>query len=145
MTKESTAPIMLFDGVCNLCSGVVQFILKHERTSIVRFASLQSDIATQLLAQHKIDAVKTDSIVFIENGNAFIKSKAAFKIARHLAMPWRMASWFSFVPRWLGDPVYDLIARNRYRMFGKKEACWIPQPTWRDRSLDQVQTAASQM
>lgn len=134
-SKESpeNVNVVLFDGVCNLCSGAVQFILEHERSETLKFSSLQSDVGKKLLATFDIDPRLTDSIVYIENNKAFVKSTAAIRIARHLKMPWRIVSKFSFVPRIIRDFIYDLIARNRYKMFGKKEECWLPQPRWKKR------------
>ena len=133
--KETDAPIMLFDGVCNLCSGIVQFILKQERDTSIQFASLQSEKGTSLLSRYNIDPHVTDSIVYIQNGKAYVKSAAAFKIATHLKMPWRIVGWFRFIPAWLSDTIYDLIARNRYRLFGKKDECWLPHPKWKERFI----------
>lgn len=127
--------IILFDGVCNLCSGAVQFILKHERSSVLRFASLQSEAGIKLLSQYNINPQETDSIVLIENNHAYIRSTAALKIAKYLNAPWRIVSWFGFVPPFMRDGLYEWIARNRYRFFGKKDECWLPSPELRARFL----------
>ena len=129
-------PILLFDGVCNLCNGFVQFVLSNEKNSNINFASLQSEIGQKLLKDFKVTQKGLESIVFIENGKVYEKSSAVLKIARHLKMPWNLASAFTIVPQFLSNGVYDLVAKNRYRMFGKKEVCWIPEPKWKSRFID---------
>lgn len=128
--------IVLFDGVCNLCSGAVQFILKHEKKDSLKFASLQSDIGKDILEHYHIDPKRTDSIVYVENESAYVKSQAILKIARHLKYPYRMFSFFGFIPTSIANWKYDLVARYRYKLFGKKDECWLPQPGWKERFLD---------
>src|SRR5690606_25920429 len=91
-------PVLLFDGVCNLCSGAVQFILKNEKDQELRFASLQSSVGKELLNQFNMDTKSTDSIVLINNQHAFTKSDAIISICNHLTFPWKAISWFSFIP-----------------------------------------------
>lgn len=130
-----TAPIVLFDGVCNLCSGSVQFLLKRDPEGRFRFASLQSDAGRRLMAEHGLDVEALNSVVLIEGGRAWQESSAALRIARHLPGAWKLLRVFAAVPRPLRDAVYRWIARNRYRWFGKAETCWLPTPELKARFL----------
>lgn len=130
-----TSPIVLFDGVCNLCSGSVQFLLKRDPEGRFRFAPLQSDVGRSLLAEHGLAVDRLSSVVLIEDGRAWQESAAALRIARHLPGPWKLLRFFAIFPRPLRDLVYRWIARNRYRWFGKTESCWLPTPELRSRFL----------
>jgi predicted DCC family thiol-disulfide oxidoreductase YuxK len=129
-------PIVLFDGVCNLCSGSVQFILRRDPGARFRFASLQSPAGRELLARLAVDAAGMDSVVVIEGERWCKESDAALRIARHLGGPWRLLAAFRLIPRPLRDRAYRFVARHRYRWFGKKETCWLPAPELRGRFLD---------
>lgn len=133
---EPVHPIVLFDGVCNLCSGSVQFILRRDPGARFRFASLQSPAGQELLTRLGIDSPGIDSVVVIEGDRWYKESDAALRLARHLGGPWRLLTVFRLIPRPLRDRLYRLIARNRYRWFGKKEVCWLPTPELRGRFLD---------
>jgi len=134
-TKDAEA-ILLFDGVCNLCNGAVQFIVRRDPTGRVHFAALQSEVAPQLLAEYGLPADYLKTIVLIENGRAYTHSTAALRIARLLRAPWPVFYYaFVWIPRPLRDLVYSLIAQNRYRIFGKQEACMVPTPALRSRFL----------
>lgn len=111
--------IVLFDGICNLCNASVRFITRHDKNNTIQFASLQSETAKQLLLKMNINAQKIDSIIFISNEKMFIKSDAAIEIAKLLHGFPRLLKYFQFIPRPIRDFVYDLIAKNRYRLFGK--------------------------
>ena len=132
---SSAGPILFFDGVCNLCSASVQFIIGHEASPTIRFASLQSDLAQQTLPPLGVDPKRLESLVFVEDGVATTRSTAALRIARHLRAPWRWLAAFVIVPRAIRDVVYGVIAANRYRLFGKKDACWLPSPALKARFL----------
>lgn len=126
---QSGKKIILFDGVCNLCNGAVQFIIKRDGGDRFRFAALQSELGQELCRARHIDTTQIDSIILIDPGIAYyVKSDAALEIARELRgygwMPW-LLGW---IPRGVRDAVYDLVARNRYRWFGKKDQCMIPTP-----------------
>jgi predicted DCC family thiol-disulfide oxidoreductase YuxK len=119
-------PIVLFDGVCNLCNGAVQFIVKRDPRGILQFASLQS-----LYARQKLEALGRDpdalySIVVLRDGRALEKSDAVLEIAKHLTGPWKYLTIFQIIPRFIRDWFYSLVANNRYRWFGKKDQCMIP-------------------
>jgi predicted DCC family thiol-disulfide oxidoreductase YuxK len=130
-----THPIVLFDGVCNLCNGSVQFILKRDSQVRFRFASLQSEAGRSLLVEHGLDPDALSSVVVIEGGRVWQESSAALRIARHLPGAWKLLRVFTVIPRPLRDAVYRLIARNRYRWFGKSETCWLPTPELKGRFL----------
>lgn len=129
-------PILLFDGVCNLCSSSVQFVLKHNKSGNIRFASLQSETGKQLLKEHGLSHQYIDSLVLLQNGTAHVKSDAALRVTKHLESFWRLLLILLIVPSFIRNPIYDWIARNRYKWFGKKDVCWIPQPQWKSRFLD---------
>ena len=130
------APLILFDGVCNLCNGAVQFVLRRDPRGRFRFAALQSAAARAALAHAGAPASLPDSIVLVHRGRLRTKSAAALGIARGLRWPWPLLTVFWLVPYPLRDLVYDWIARNRYRWFGQREQCWVPTPELRARFLD---------
>jgi predicted DCC family thiol-disulfide oxidoreductase YuxK len=129
--------LILFDGVCNLCDASVQFIIKHDKKDVFLFTALQSDMGRQLIKSYDIDTAKTDSIILYtpEKGIDY-KSAAALKIARHLEFPVNVASIFIIIPAFIRNWVYDYIAKNRYKWYGKKEACMIPTPELKSKFLD---------
>jgi predicted DCC family thiol-disulfide oxidoreductase YuxK len=113
--------IVLFDGVCNLCNRSVQFVIRRDRNDRFRFASLQGEMGRKLLAERGIDTATTDSIILIDPGVAlYIKSDAALELARNLKGYGWLPVLFGWLPRSLRDAAYDLVARNRYRWFGKQ-------------------------
>ena len=130
-----THPVLLFDGVCNLCHGVVRFVLDHDREARFRFAPLQSEVGRALLARFGLDADALDAVVLIDETGAHLRSDAALRVARRLGPPWSWLGPLAMIPRPLRDAVYDFIARHRYRWFGKKDACPLPRPEWRERFL----------
>jgi len=118
--------IILFDGVCNLCNTSIQFVLKHEKNNTLKFASLQSDFAQKLLQKNNLKLENFDTILYVEKEQIFSKSKAVFKIAKELKFPFSFIRYFNFLPNFFIDYFYDIISKNRYRWFGKKEICFIP-------------------
>ena len=129
--------IILFDGVCNLCNGAIQFMIKHDKEDAFRYAALQSDIGRELIAERNIDTEKIDSIVLIEPGVAYYtKSDAALQIGKHLKGYRTLSSILLGIPRGIRDIVYDFIARNRYTWYGKKEECMIPTPELKAKFLE---------
>jgi predicted DCC family thiol-disulfide oxidoreductase YuxK len=124
---EKEKPILLFDGYCNLCSGSVVFIIKREKRDTFRFASLQSKFAQELLSKLNSDGNIPDSIVLVEADEMYYKSKAALKVARRLKFPWPLFYIFIVIPPFIRDWMYDFIAKRRYRWFGKKQQCFVPQ------------------
>jgi predicted DCC family thiol-disulfide oxidoreductase YuxK len=123
--------------VCNFCNGTVNFIIRRDRKDNFRFAALQSEIGQKLLRQYDLNAPGIDSVVLIENGKAFTHSTAAVKIARQLGGAWQIFSVFQFVPRPARDFFYSLFARNRSRLFGKKDVCMMPTPDIKARFLSE--------
>ena len=118
--------IVLFDGICNLCNASVRFISKHDKNGKIQIASLQSEMAKELLSKMAIDTKKIDSIIFISDENIFFKSNAAIEIAKLLNGFPHYLKYVQFIPRAIRDIVYDMIAKNRYRLFGK--SCSIQPP-----------------
>ena len=119
--------IILFDGFCNLCDTSVQLIIKHDTKDLFRFVALQSVLGQELITYLGIDQNKTDSIILYEPNNAYLyKSKAAFKIAKDLSGIFKLTIIFSFLPVVITDFVYDYVAKNRYKWYGKKDICMIP-------------------
>ncbi|GAB3021746.1 thiol-disulfide oxidoreductase DCC family protein [Natronobiforma cellulositropha] len=119
-------PIVLFDGVCNLCSGFVQFIAPRDPDGEFRFASLQSETGTRLLERHDLPTDDLESVVLIQDGDAYVKSSAVIQIAVTLGGLYRLAGPTRFVPRAIRDWLYDFVAARRYRWFGQKDRCEIP-------------------
>lgn len=137
MAKSPT--IILFDGVCNLCSGVVRFVIARDPHARFRFAALQSDAARRACAEVGAmppAAVDPDTIIVIADGRALERSDAALAIASRLPFPWPMFGVFRILPRALRDWLYRLVAKNRYRWFGKSETCMMPTPELRARFLE---------
>ncbi|MEO6593178.1 MAG: DCC1-like thiol-disulfide oxidoreductase family protein [Planctomycetota bacterium] len=139
LPPTNLAPLVLFDGDCNLCHGAVQFILQRDAKQRFRFASLQSAAGRAALAATGLVGAVPDSIVLVQGGKARVKSGAALAIARGLRLPWPLVSVFWLVPFPLRDWVYDWVARNRYRWFGKRDECWVPTPALRARFLDSAE------
>lgn len=127
--------IILFDGVCNLCDSLVHYIIKHDKKDIFRLDSLQSKNGIKILKHIGIDPKKFDSIiVFFPDGKYLEKSDAALEIGKHLG--WRFtASVLKFVPKVIRNPVYDFIAKNRYKWYGKKDQCLLPTPEIKSKFL----------
>lgn len=129
-------PVLLFDGVCNLCNTSVQWVLQRDRKGQFRFAALQSDTGRELLARHGLDPAAFDSVVLVDAHRVYLRSDAALEVARKIGLPWSLLTVFFIVPRFIRNAVYNFIARNRYRWFGKREACLFMLPEWRGRFLD---------
>jgi len=129
--------IILFDGVCNLCDGAVQFIIKHDKKDVFRYASLQSEIGRKLVDERWLNHEELDSIILIDPGVAYYrKSSAALEISRDLSGGYSLLKNFLFMPEGFRDGIYDFIANNRYKWFGKKEQCMIPSPELKAKFLD---------
>jgi len=128
-----TNPVVLFDGVCNLCNTSVRFLLAYNRRENLHFAALQSEFANHLLEKMNYSNLNLRTVVFIENGEVFTKSLAIFKISKHLVYPWKIIYHFRFIPKKLTDWIYDIVAINRYNVFGRKKNCMAPKPEWQNR------------
>jgi predicted DCC family thiol-disulfide oxidoreductase YuxK len=127
--------VILFDGVCNLCNGFVQFVITRDPSERFRFGALQSDGARRLLASGPHTAPVSDSVVLLDEGRVFTRSTAALRIARQLTFPWRLAYLFILVPRPVRDWIYDWVASHRYGWFGRRDVCMVPTPGLRARFL----------
>jgi predicted DCC family thiol-disulfide oxidoreductase YuxK len=128
--------VLLFDGGCNLCDWSVQFVLDHDKQGHIRFASLQSEVGRTLLDKCKLDPDRYDSVVLYEFGKCHVRSEAGWRVATHLALPWRWLAVTRYLPRKVRDTVYDWVARNRFRWFGTRGSCRVPTAETRDRFLD---------
>jgi len=117
-------PIVLFDGVCNFCNYWVKFAVKHDRKKKLKFAPLQGETAKRVLSQHHLDPTSLSSVILVDKGKAYTQSSAAILYG------------LIIIPKTLRDFLYNIIARNRYRWFGKKETCMIPPPGWKERFPD---------
>ena len=127
--------ILLFDGVCNLCNRSVQFIIKRDPKNYFRFAALQSEQGQLLLEQHGIPPDVIDTIVLVENSKTYTQSTAALRIARKLNRLWFLLYIFIIIPPFIRNPIYRFISRNRYKWFGKKDSCMMPDPELKSRFL----------
>ena len=136
MEPASTNGIVLFDGVCNFCHASVNFIIDRDPKDHFRFASLQSETGIALAAQHGIDSTQLASIILIEGDQAYTQSTAAFMIAKRLRGLWPMLGILLIVPRPIRDFIYQWVARNRYRLFGRADSCRVPTPALTHRFLD---------
>lgn len=130
------ASLVLFDGVCNLCNGLVHFVIARDSGGRFQFGALQSASARRVLDLHDAPAPLPDAIVLVDEGRLFTRSTAVLRIARRLRFPWLLAYAFIAVPRPLRDWIYDLIARHRYRWFGTRARCPVPTAELRARFID---------
>jgi len=138
MTSTNTIqqqPVILFDGVCNFCNSAVNFLIRQDKKKFFRFAALQSEAGRKLLAQYRLPQEDFDSFILIANGKVYKRSTAGLMVYSKLPLRWKWTQLFWIVPPFIRDGVYNLIARNRYRWFGRKEACMIPTPDVKSRFL----------
>ncbi|CAN5747452.1 thiol-disulfide oxidoreductase DCC family protein [soil metagenome] len=133
---SEASSIILFDGVCNLCAWSVRFIIERDAAKRFQFASLQSGTGQHLLTKHGISRDRMDSVVLIKDGQAYTESTAALRVARQLSGLWPCLSIGIILPRFIRDPFYRFIAKNRYRWFGKMESCLMPSPELKSRFID---------
>lgn len=132
---RQTKSIVFFDGVCNLCNASIDFIIKRDRHNKFLVGALQDGFSKEILSKYQVKADYLDSLVLLENGEIFYKSTAALKIARNLSGVWPAFYPLIFLPKWLRDPVYDFIGKNRYSWFGKKNTCRIASPEEKSKFL----------
>jgi predicted DCC family thiol-disulfide oxidoreductase YuxK len=133
---EVQHPVILFDGVCNLCSGSVQFIINRDPSGIFRFATLQSETGKNLVSKFDLPNDKTDAIILVENSEYYSRSTAALRILQRLGSLWQFLYVFILVPRPIRDYFYDIVARNRYKWYGKRAQCMIPSEDIKGRFLE---------
>ena len=132
---HSQHPIILFDGVCNFCNGAINFVLKQDKKDNFRFAPLQSEVGQKLLQEYNLSTKEFDSFVLIDNGKVYKKSAASLRVMNKLPWYWKAAQILRIIPTAFRDSIYDFIAKNRYKWFGKKEQCMIPTPEKKSRFL----------
>lgn len=133
---EIDHPVILFDGVCNLCNRSVQFVIKHDRALRFHFAALQSPYGQSQLEKYRFSKEKLLSVVLVINGRTYDRSRAALEIARRLDGLWPLMYVFVIVPPFIRNFVYDWISRNRYRWFGRQDECMIPTPDLKARFIN---------
>ncbi|MFK2820359.1 DCC1-like thiol-disulfide oxidoreductase family protein [Flavobacteriaceae sp. LMIT009] len=133
---EKGKQLVIFDGVCNLCNASIIYIIKRDKNDIFRFAPLQSDIGQKIIKDYNIDTIKTDSILLYNlNKGLFSRSTAVLKVASRLSFPTNLYAVFLIIPAFIRNAIYDFIARNRYKWYGKKESCMIPTPELKKKFL----------
>jgi predicted DCC family thiol-disulfide oxidoreductase YuxK len=132
----SNRPVILFDGVCNLCNRAVQFVIRHDRKKIFLFATLQGNEGQKLSQQYQLPMNNWNSFVLIENGKIYTCSTAALKVARNLNGLFKLAYAFMIIPKFIRDGIYKWVSNNRYKWFGKRTECMMPTPELKARFLD---------
>ncbi|MFY7651771.1 MAG: thiol-disulfide oxidoreductase DCC family protein [Chitinophagaceae bacterium] len=133
--QNSASAILLFDGDCSLCNRSVQFILHHEEKPIIQFAALQSPVADELLKNFFVNKSSFNTVIFIENQQVFTRSKAVFAIAKYLKFPFNLLDYFRWLPHRFSDFFYNIIAKYRYKVFGKTANCILLKNEWKHRFL----------
>ena len=132
----SNRHIVIFDGVCNFCNGAVNFIIRRDPNGVFAFTPMQSEIGKELINKHGAELVGEDTFLLIKNGQCYERTDAAFEITRDLAGLWHMFRILRVLPRSFRDYFYKLFARNRYKLFGRREQCMIPTPDVRKRFIE---------
>ena len=127
--------IVFFDGVCNLCNGAVQFILKRDKKELFKFSALQSNFANKTLPSEEVNSLS--SIILMHQGKILRESDAVIAISEELGYPWKLLKIALIIPKFIRDKVYQLIANNRYKLFGKKDQCMIPTPELINRFIEE--------
>lgn len=127
--------LVLFDGVCNLCTASVRFIIRHDRAAIFYFAPLQSEIGKKICQSQGLDPADVQTFVLISGGTMLVRSDAAIEVASRFGGVWRFLTVLRLIPRVARDWIYSMVARNRYRWFGRTDACMIPTPEIKERFL----------
>lgn len=128
-------PIIVFDGECIFCSGWVEFVLRHDRHGRYRFITAQSPLGEALYRHYGLNSRAYETNILIENGRAFQKADGSLRMAAGLGFPWSLSRILRVVPIALLDPLYELIARNRYRIAGRRNSCFVPTPEHRSRFI----------
>ncbi len=135
MVEKWNGPIILFDAECVLCSANALFVLKHDKIGHFRLASMQGDVGSALYRKNGIDPNDPSSMIVVDGDQVRLNSDAVLSIYEALSFPWKLAKIFRLVPQFIRDPAYRLIARNRYRLFGKRDSCWVASPEYKNRIL----------
>lgn len=136
MINAATKKVILFDGICNLCSSSIQFIIRHDKKDQFLFGSLQGAAGQAYLKKFNLPANEFNSFMLVEDEKLYTRSAAALRVLKHLGRGWQLLYGLMIVPPFIRDGIYNLLARNRYKWFGKKEACWLPTPALKAKFLD---------
>lgn len=136
MLPDSNHPVLLFDGVCNLCNGFVQFIIRHDKRGSFRFASLQSGTGQQVLEHIRQKSPVPDSLILLYRGQYYMQSAAVLKTARLLGLPFSLLTIGYILPAFIRNRIYNYVSRNRYRWYGRRESCMVPTPELQSRFID---------
>jgi len=128
--------VILFDGVCNLCNGFVQFVLKHDKNKVFQFASLQSNYGKELSSHFNLSSDNLKTVIVFDGKNILMQSDASIKIISSLGSKWKLILIFKIVPRFIRNGIYNVLAKNRYTLFGKKDQCMVPAENLKRRFLD---------
>lgn len=128
-------PVIIFDGRCVLCARSAQFVLRHDRRRTYRMLAAQTPLGRALYAHYGLDPHNYESMILIADGVAWLKSEASIRIAQGLGLPWSLAAVLRVLPRAIRDRLYDVLARNRFRIFGRRDTCYLPDPRDADRFL----------
>lgn len=131
----NSTSIILFDGICNLCNGAVLFVIKHDPSGKFLFASLQSDAGQELLKKYNLPVDNFNSFILLQDEKVYSKSTGGLKVAQQIKGAWSWLYIFIIIPKFIRDGVYTWIANNRYKWFGKKDACMLPTPELKARFL----------
>jgi predicted DCC family thiol-disulfide oxidoreductase YuxK len=134
MTEKEHA-VILFDGICNFCNDRINFIIRHDKRDYFRYTPMQSETGMKIMKENNLDATSPDSFFLVENGKSYDRSTAALRIVRKLSGAWPLLYFFIIVPKFLRDIGYKIVAKNRYKWWGKKDACMIPTPEVRQKFL----------
>jgi predicted DCC family thiol-disulfide oxidoreductase YuxK len=129
-------PIVLFDGVCNFCNYWMNFAIKRNSKKNLKFTTLQGETAKQILPQYNINPTSLSSVIFIDKGKAYTQSSASLRICKYMDGGWKLFYGLIIIPKFIRDVIYNWIARNRYKWFGKKDSCMVPTPELRERFLE---------
>jgi len=143
VVDDLDSPVILFDGVCNLCNAAVRTVVRHDDAGVYRLAPLGSPVGQELLRRHGLPTDGFDSVVLVEDGAAYTRSTAALRVCRRLGRPWSLLGPLLAVPAPLRDPFYDLVARTRYRLFGRTDGCQVPPPAVRERFAERALDGSS--
>jgi predicted DCC family thiol-disulfide oxidoreductase YuxK len=135
-TESDHRPVIYFDGVCNLCNNSIQFVIKNDKKKQFLFATAQSDAGNKAINSYTSFKGRPDSVILVHKGIYYTRSAAALQVLRLLGGGWKLLYVFILVPPFLRNSIYDLIARNRYRWFGKSESCMMPDEELKSRFID---------
>lgn len=136
MHQQFEKPVLLFDGVCNLCNYWVNFVIDRDPEGRLLFAALQSEAGRQLLMQHDLDPDEMDTVVLIDNEKAYQRSDAVIRLSSHMKGSVRLLRAGVIIPRFFRDMIYNAVARKRYKWFGKRDQCRMPDPELKERFLE---------